>query len=63
MQRSMLVCRDRVEMSGGSIEEDEGKIKEMEKCMESTVREQMKNLPKLAEHIKKQITTSNTSRI
>lgn len=50
-------------MSGGSIEEDEGKIKEMEKCMESTVREQMKNLPKLAEHIKKQITTSNTSRI
>lgn len=57
-----MVCRDRVELSGGSVEEDDSKMKEMEVCMENTVREQMKSLPKLAEHIKKQITSSNGPR-
>jgi len=61
MQRSMMVCRDRVELSGGSVDEDDSKMKEMEICMESSIREQMKSLPKLAEHIKKQITSSKGS--
>ena len=62
LQRSMMVCRDRVEISGGSVDEDDSKMREMESCMETSVKEQMKNLPKLAEHIQKQISSSNTSR-
>lgn len=54
-----MVCRDRVEISGGSVEEDDSKMREMETCMETSVKEQMKNLPKLAEHIQKQISTSS----
>lgn len=57
-----MVCRDRVEISGGSVEDDASKMREMEVCMETSVREQMKNLPKLAEHIKKQITNPDGSR-
>lgn len=62
LQRSMMVCRDRVEISGGSVDEDDSKMREIESCMETSVKEQMKNLPKLAEHIQKQISNSNTSR-
>ena len=57
-----MVCRDKVEISGGSVEEDDSKMREMEICMETAVRDQMKNLPKLAEHIQRQI-SSNPSRI
>ena len=53
-----MVCRDRVESMGGSVEDDDGKIREMETCMEATAREQMKGLPRLAEHIKAQISNS-----
>ncbi|XP_024360441.1 uncharacterized protein [Physcomitrium patens] len=62
LQRSMMVCRDRVEISGGSVEDDASKMREMEVCMKTSVREQMKNLPKLAEHIKKQIASTDGSR-
>lgn len=53
-----MVCRDRVELAGGSVEEDDSKMKEMEVCMTSSVKEQMRNLPKLAEHIQKQISSN-----
>ncbi|CAK9870033.1 unnamed protein product [Sphagnum jensenii] len=61
MSRSLLVCRDRVEAGGGSVEDDEGKLRELETCMEFSVREQLKTLPRLAEHIKSQITNQSRS--
>ncbi|KAH8932462.1 hypothetical protein BDL97_19G073200 [Sphagnum fallax] len=61
MSRSLLVCRDRVEAEGGSVEDDEGKLRELETCMEVSVQEQLKTLPRLAEHIKSQITNQSRS--
>ncbi len=61
MSRSLLVCRDRVEAGGGSVEDDEGKLRELETCMEVSVQEQLKTLPRLAEHIKSQITNQSRS--
>ncbi|KAG6550811.1 hypothetical protein Mapa_007715 [Marchantia paleacea] len=58
LERSFMVCRDKVESYDGIASDDGAKVRQMESCMEGSLREHMKVLPRLASNIQTQIATS-----
>lgn len=59
LQRSMLACKDRLEIAG-TVVLDEEKQQEMERCMDHSVREHLKTIPQLASSIRSKITAKGT---
>ncbi|KAL3683811.1 hypothetical protein R1sor_001833 [Riccia sorocarpa] len=55
LERSFMVCRDKVESYDGTPADDQTKLKQMESCMELSLQEHVKVLPRLASNIQAQI--------